>query len=79
MMNNTDESEVAQASYSFPANFGHTQVKWMEWDFATTVNQQIIGAEDIVLTGAPVYLFDASLSSTTTLPTNNTFSLKGRR
>lgn len=52
----TDKSETANAIYSFPAGFGYSQLQKRVWDFSQTGQTTGIAAQDIELTGAPIFL-----------------------
>ena len=54
----TDQSEVANATYSFPASFGISQLTKREWDYSETNAQSVLGPNSIALTGRPIYLFE---------------------
>lgn len=52
----TDQSEAAAATYSFPAEFGISQLHRRAWDFSQTGQTATILTQNIALTGAPVFL-----------------------
>lgn len=52
----TDESELTSATYSLPAQLGTSFVEIREWDFSRNNLANTINAQDIVLTGSPVFL-----------------------
>lgn len=55
----TDQSETASATYSFPSGVlaaGTTDLDKKEWDFATTGTITTISPNTIALTGTPVFL-----------------------
>ena len=54
----TDQSEVANATYSFPNSFGISQLTKREWDYSETNAQSTLGPSGIVLTARPIYLFE---------------------
>ncbi|HFB99645.1 MAG TPA: HYR domain-containing protein, partial [Phaeodactylibacter sp.] len=51
-----DESEVANANYSFPASFGYSNLYKKDWDFSQTFASTSISANNIALTGTPIFL-----------------------
>ena len=51
-----DLSEVANGTYSFPANFGFTDVWKKEWDFSQNFNTGQVSANNISLTATPIFL-----------------------
>lgn len=51
-----DLSEVASGTYSFPANFGFTDVWKKEWDFSQNFNTGQVSANNIALTATPIFL-----------------------
>ena len=64
----TDESEVSTASYSFPQTFGIGVVEKKNWDYSVTEEVSYINAQNIQLTGDPVFLkgfIDPSIINTT--------------
>jgi len=58
----TDQSEQAAATYSFPANLNLTNLRSRAWDFSETANQTFISGQNINLTAAPIFLSDAAIS-----------------
>ncbi len=52
----TDQSEAASATYSFPAGLGISQLHRRAWDFSQTGLAPLIASINIPLTGAPVFL-----------------------
>ena len=60
----TDESEASSASFSFPQNFGYGAVEKMKWDFSVTNEVDFVSAQNVQLTGDPLFIkgiFDPSL------------------
>lgn len=53
---NTDMSENASATYSFPAGLVSAQLNKREWNFSTTGTVTPVSSTNIALTGAPVFL-----------------------
>jgi len=51
----TDNSEFAAASYSFPSWMGIDNLKKIEWDYSQTNNFSMVGESNIALTGRPVF------------------------
>ena len=56
----TDQSETASATYSFPAGFGITQLHRRTWSFSQTTQSTVISPNTIPLTGAPVFLTEVA-------------------
>ncbi len=52
----TDMSESASATYSFPSSFGFTQVHQKYWDYSQTNFDQLINAQGINLSATPMFL-----------------------
>ncbi len=52
----SDLSEVASATYSFPVSLGVGQLQRMAWDFSETGQSTAISPNGIILTGAPIFL-----------------------
>ncbi|MCU0348417.1 MAG: PKD domain-containing protein, partial [Saprospiraceae bacterium] len=52
----TDLTETASATYSFPVGLGLGQLQRMAWDFSETGQSTSISPTAIALTGAPVFL-----------------------
>ena len=52
----TDRSEVASATYSFPAGLGVANCIKRAWDFSTTGTTSSISGTNIALTGSPIFL-----------------------
>lgn len=52
----TDNTEAASATYSFPSNWNLNNLEKKEWNYSQTGNASIINANNINLTGAPVFL-----------------------
>ncbi len=62
-----DLSEYASATYSFPASFNIGQLKRQEWNASFTGNSQLVGPNNLQLTGRPIYLSeDLSVNSNLT-------------
>ncbi len=57
-----DMSEVASASYSFPASMGISSIEKQEWDFSLTETLDTIASTSITLTGTPIILVDKNLT-----------------
>ena len=53
-----DQSENANASYTFPASFNISQLYKREWDFSQTNTTQSISPNNVALTGRPIYLLE---------------------
>ncbi len=51
-----DQSETASATYSFPSNFGLSQLQKHTWDFSQNQLSTAISPSGIPLTGAPIFL-----------------------
>ncbi len=56
----TDQSEFASASYSFPAGFGLGQLYKKDWDFSVTGAITPINANNIALTASPIILSETN-------------------
>ncbi len=54
-----DRNENSSASYSFPKTFGFSNVLVKAWDYSLTLTAQQVGAQQIALTGTPVFVVDA--------------------
>ena len=52
----TDNSETANATYSFPSNFNISGLIKREWDYGVTNRETFISPKNVSLTGAPVFL-----------------------
>lgn len=52
----TDQSEIANASYSFPVNFGYDEVTFWRWDYRMTGNAEVVSSQNIPLTGTPIFI-----------------------
>lgn len=52
----TDQSEIASATYSFPTSFGISQLHRRTWNFSQTQQSTLISPNSVPLTGAPVFL-----------------------
>jgi len=52
----TDQSESVAGNYSMPASMNMTDLEKREWNFSQTGNFNIVFANEISLTGAPVFL-----------------------
>lgn len=60
-----DKSETASAMYSFPDDFGLTELEGFTWNYGYDETQQFLAnANAIELTGAPLF-FSAAIDSTT--------------
>ncbi len=59
-----DNSEQADAAYSFPTAAGLDLINQKNWDFSATGEQHIISSKNIKLTGAPSFFRSATISST---------------
>ncbi len=51
-----DQSEFAQANYSFPASLGISEFTRYEWNHAQTMGSSVINSMGIQLTGRPIIL-----------------------
>jgi len=56
----TDMSETAAATFSFPASFNFTNVQMHDWDYKLTNDITSMSPENISLTGAPVFITGTS-------------------
>ncbi|MEM6965640.1 MAG: PKD domain-containing protein, partial [Bacteroidota bacterium] len=54
-----DQSEVANATYSFPGSFNLSNVFKREWNFSETGSTTTIAPNNIALTGRPIYLLES--------------------
>ncbi len=54
-----DNSEVANATYSFPSSFNLIDLYQKNWNYSQTNDQEIISAQGIQLTSRPVFLTEA--------------------
>ncbi|MBL7817337.1 MAG: T9SS type A sorting domain-containing protein [Saprospiraceae bacterium] len=52
----TDKSEMATATYSFPPQLGFSQMTKREWNFSNANTTTSVSANNIALTGAPIFL-----------------------
>ncbi|RMG86826.1 MAG: PKD domain-containing protein [Bacteroidetes bacterium] len=52
----TDQSETANATWSFPPDFGFNEVTVWQWDFTETGQAEVISSQNIPLTGTPVFI-----------------------
>src|SRR5690242_19001735 len=59
----TDLSEVASATYSFPAGLVSASLTKKDWNFSSTGTTATVASTNIDLTGAPIFL-----SGSTNLP-----------
>jgi PKD repeat protein len=53
-----DLTEYATASYNFPTNFGLPQLYKREWDYSETNRNTPISAQNIPLSGSPIFIVD---------------------
>ncbi len=51
-----DRSEIANATYSFPSNFGYTELIKRDWMFSENQIQTAVSAQNIILTATPIFL-----------------------
>lgn len=51
-----DRDETSNATYSFPKSFGLEKVNLKAWDFSLTNKSSDVDAQQILLTGTPVFL-----------------------
>lgn len=56
---NQDRSEAAKASYSFPASLNLQSLHRRAWDFASRGITTVVPADDVALTGSPIFLRDS--------------------
>ncbi len=56
-----DKSEVANATYSFPSNFGYNELIKRDWAFSENQNLTPIPAQNIVLTATPIFLTEQKM------------------
>ncbi len=61
-----DNSEAANAVYSFPANLGIDNLIKRTWDFGATRERSGVSSQNIALTGAPIFLTDMIFSADVT-------------
>ncbi|MEZ4959049.1 MAG: PKD domain-containing protein [Saprospiraceae bacterium] len=52
----TDQSETASATYTFPGSFGITQLHRRAWNFSQNQQSTTISPNNIPLTGTPIFL-----------------------
>ncbi len=52
----TDLSENANATFAFPSSFGISNLKKQNWDYSQSNNESTINAQNVVLTGTPIFL-----------------------
>ncbi|MFK8102109.1 MAG: PKD domain-containing protein [Saprospiraceae bacterium] len=74
----TDNSEVANAVYSFPTSWNITTLQKKNWDYGKTYATDYIPANDINLTGTPIFLTEPIFqvqNNSTCLPGNFNFSV----
>ena len=69
----TDESEEATASFSFPADWNVEFVEIKNWDYAKTGLTKVVSADNIALTGAPIFVTPVQQEEVFTAP--NEFSI----
>jgi PKD repeat protein len=55
-----DRSETANATYSFPNASNPSNLRKVEWDYATTQRDTFIGSQNIALTATPIFLTEQS-------------------
>lgn len=67
----TDLSENASATFSFPASLNVGQLTKYEWDYASTGNTSQVSPDGIQLTGRPVYFVSAGNGAPNTNPVPN--------
>lgn len=53
-----DQSEVANATYSFPSSFNISDLYKREWDYSETNTTQTISPNNVALSGRPIYLLE---------------------
>jgi len=63
-----DDSEVANAVYSFPTGFGINTMEKKEWDFSRTGQTTFTTGSNIALTGAPIFLQESTIQLAITCP-----------
>ena len=68
----TDMSEVASATYTFPASFNLTDLDVKQWDYAHNTTSTTSSATNLALTGAPVFLTAKDCDTNLTLATTYT-------
>jgi PKD repeat protein len=56
-----DKSEIANATYSFPSNFGYTELIKRDWAFSENQNLIPISAQNIILTATPIFLTEQKM------------------
>jgi PKD repeat protein len=66
-----DQSEVANANYSFPGSFNISDLYKREWDYSETNATQTISPNNVALTGRPIYLLESQ--TTIVIPTATFF------
>lgn len=52
----TDQSEAANATYSFPASFEYDSLYRWDWEFSQTFDSLLIPAQEIPLTATPIFV-----------------------
>lgn len=52
----TDQSEAASATYSFPASFEYDSLYRWDYEFAQTYDSLLIPAQEIPLTATPIFV-----------------------
>jgi len=57
----TDQSEFAAATYSFPAAMNVSLLEKKNWNYSQTNSSENINATNIALSGAPIFLHDISI------------------
>ncbi len=60
----TDQSEVANATYSFPSSIGMGQLFRREWNYSQTGQTNPISMQNIALTGSPIFLTETANATT---------------
>ena len=56
----TDQSEFANANYSFPAGLGINQLFQKEWDYSSTGQTNPVNSQNLALTGRPIFLTETA-------------------
>ncbi len=64
----TDRSEVASATYTFPATLGIPQLEQREWNHSQTGMMTLVNPDQLKLTGSPVFLSPSPVSSVKPVP-----------
>ena len=72
-----DRSEIASGSYSFPASFGESQYIQRNWDYSQSRKDSTVSSNNIMLTGAPIFLLESTELLQVPLALFSTDDIKG--